>query len=68
MVILLSVGLVGLEPMSVRSIFAARAWNALASRFAPTNSSRFRLRRTIPRSQSARLHTVEIACFERPHR
>ena len=30
----------GLEPMSVRSIFAARTWSALTSRFAPTNSSR----------------------------
>ena len=31
---------------TVRSIVAARAWSALAARFALTNSSRFRLRRT----------------------
>ena len=38
---------------TVRSIVAARAWSALAARFALTNSGRFRLRRTAHRADTS---------------
>ena len=38
---------------TVRSIVAARAWSALAARFALTNSGRFRLRRTAHRADAS---------------
>ena len=38
---------------TVRSIVAARAWSALAARFALTNPGRFRLRRTAHRADTS---------------